>query len=700
MIHTVFSSTPAPEMQAKAELLEYSWRRVKQPGELVRLVASLPGASLPRHRYARVFATLAWSPHPYTGDEFAGYDLAASVLEWLFRERPDGTILLLDADCILLRPVAAEAVPGEALAAPPAEIAQPGDGPFGLGSEFSFLHRFCVDRSLEISQVALPILVHSRDLRRMAARWLELTGLIRSELLATSDGRAAMADRIAYAIAAAEAEVPHVVGDLGADSAGAGPRASIVRHRGAAELDGEKAAGRADSGLKTDPANRGAGLGEALIRLFDEHARWKALGGGLTAVHPRRRAGIRETRVLDRMLLEIPGRQHLLDLNTSAAAIWELCRDDRSLAEIARALCERFDRPFDALLADVEAAAEDLRAAGGLDLCLDEDGAAASGSQPSTRAFGGVSAPGHAGSRIEVPTERFRATLDYGHQPADEAALRRAAEPFRESHRRAAASRRAALSELCAGLAAGPLIVTTFNLGFASLFENWVASCDAREIDVRSRTIVFAIDGAAHALARARGFRSYFEAGSYGEQSAERAGCYGDERYRELMFVKTAAVMDAIDTGRDLLFQDIDLVWLRDPLPGLVASARDRRLDFLFMHDGPNARFQPTYFNTGFFFVRNNEWSRAAWAAVLDNFHWVLAYAQQCVVNVVMSYCQQHGLRAARLGDEVHVNGHVLKGIGGGTGTVPAAAEVVHASWTQDLEEKRRVLEEHGLWFA
>ena len=89
-----------------------------------------------------------------------------------------------------------------------------GDGPFGLGPGFRFLDACCVDRSLALPAVKLPLLIHSSDLRRIAARWLEMMSILRVE---TNVGRAGPrddADAIAYAIAAAEAGVAHTVADF------------------------------------------------------------------------------------------------------------------------------------------------------------------------------------------------------------------------------------------------------------------------------------------------------------------------------------------------------------------------------------------------------------------------------------------------------------------------------------------------------
>src|SRR5205823_3788137 len=104
--------------------------------------------------------------------------------------------------------VASEVAPGHALAAPvPLPCAD--GGPFGLGPGFAFLERVCVDRTLAITPVTLPILIHASDLRRIAVRWLELMAIIRCEAAAAE---AAHADVVAYPIAAAETKVPHGLG--------------------------------------------------------------------------------------------------------------------------------------------------------------------------------------------------------------------------------------------------------------------------------------------------------------------------------------------------------------------------------------------------------------------------------------------------------------------------------------------------------
>ena len=76
----------------------------------------------------------------------------------------------------------------------------------------------------------LPLLIHSRDLLKIAARWLELTGIIHTQV-ETQHGGPDDADRIAYAIAAAEYRVPHKARKLAVDGGDTRPDKPIFHYR-------------------------------------------------------------------------------------------------------------------------------------------------------------------------------------------------------------------------------------------------------------------------------------------------------------------------------------------------------------------------------------------------------------------------------------------------------------------------------------
>jgi hypothetical protein len=352
MISTVFTTSGAHTTDRQRRLLEFSWHRAGQPGELVHLLAAALAEPPPARGLARVITTTPWRHHPYTGDFYPAYDSAAAVLEWLFDDRPGGTVLLVEPSSVLTAPVSIEVEPGRALGAPWPAFPSAESGPFGLGSDFAFLERYCVNSSLPVDAVCLPVLIHARDLRKMAARWLELMSIIRAEA-----GPGLTADRVAYAVAAAEYRIRHQPTDLsvGPDDEASAP---IIDYRTAVTAgDGEvvwnPAAGEPWQAI--DPQRAGAEAGRQLLKVLRDFVEFRDAGGELRILKPQRTPGVREARVADNMVLEIPGRPDSLSLNPSAAAIWQLCDSAHSLLDIASELEARHQLEPGALREDVVA---------------------------------------------------------------------------------------------------------------------------------------------------------------------------------------------------------------------------------------------------------------------------------------------------------------------------------------------------------
>lgn len=369
MIYTVYSPAAHTEnaMQWQAELLGYSWGRARQPGELVHLVAERPGAPIPSHPLARVFETQSWSPHPYTGDLYPPYQKAAALLEWLFVENVEGTVLLLDPTCAFRAPVSEEVKPGQAKGTAWSELPR-GEGPFGLGPDFAFLAGICVDRALELPAVTLPVLIHTTDLRKIAARWLELMSIIRAE---TAGNAAVPADKIAYVIAAAEARIPHAVAELGVSTEAADGTAPILDYR--RPISSRDGTVLWDPGTyrnwdRVDAEAAPPGAGRVFLGLLAELVARRAQGPELALLKPCRHKGVREGKILGSMFLEIPGRADTVSLNSSGAAIWEACNGTRSLAEINQELESRFEMPPGSLRSDIEVVIKRLERIGALKL--------------------------------------------------------------------------------------------------------------------------------------------------------------------------------------------------------------------------------------------------------------------------------------------------------------------------------------------
>lgn len=242
---------------------------------------------------------------------------------------------------------------------------------------------------------------------------------------------------------------------------------------------------------------------------------------------------------------------------------------------------------------------------------------------------------------------------------------------------------------------AGVVTAMTCDAGFFELFRNWVASCDRSGIECRSGTIVFPTDRVTFERAESLGFVAYYDDESVLLSQMTHSGGYGDARWTEYMYHQNWVIDRMLGLGVDLLFQDVDLVWRRDPRPALIDRARSG-VDIQVMYDGPNDRFQPLYANSGFMYFANSAPVRALWAEVYAH-HEMIGYyrSQQEPLNVVLAAYAHRGLEVHVLDETRFANGHLYC-----DGRIaPPDPWVVHHSWTRSLPHKLERFEANGHWF-
>lgn len=243
----------------------------------------------------------------------------------------------------------------------------------------------------------------------------------------------------------------------------------------------------------------------------------------------------------------------------------------------------------------------------------------------------------------------------------------------------------------------GVVTAMTLNHRFGELFENWAASCDAHGIDVRRSTIVMPTDAQAHEMVESLGFVSWFDPQSEMLATMAPSGRYGDDDWVQFMYHQNWVVKQllALPGRPDVLFQDVDLVWRRDPRPYLGGRAR-AGIDLQAMYDGPSPRFQPLYANTGFMYLANTAATRTFWD-VIYAYHDMVAFyrSQQEPLNVVLAIHAQQDLAVEILDDEAFTNG--FRYCGGRT--APTDPMVVHHSWTADINQKLDRYEANGHWY-
>ena len=364
MFYTVFSTNLSPKMQWQSDLLEFSWKRARQEGELIRLCATDEPDNLPAQKYAKCVATTLWDTHPDTGDAWPIYNKPASLLEWVYRDRPEGTVLILDPDCVFRAPVTRRVAPGFPASQDWIDFktgAPSPENPFGLGERFSFLNEYCTRTDQSISPVMIPTLIHTRDLRKIGARWLELCRVIRDNYRGADCDPMWESDMLAYLAACTEYGLQHEPISLGIctnwDPAKV-PDAPIVHYcQRILSTDGKTIFNkhtynpwtRLDGPVELDRDRTVITLINAYID--DE----QGLGAAPAPANSRpfAREDIMEGRVLDEFLLERPQDGSSLWLNSSGKAVWELCDGSLTVEDIATQLGARFAVDYSVILPEV-----------------------------------------------------------------------------------------------------------------------------------------------------------------------------------------------------------------------------------------------------------------------------------------------------------------------------------------------------------
>jgi hypothetical protein len=178
----------------QTELLEHSWLRAGMPGELIRLVGTPNGEKLPQHRAARVIRTGATNTHPRLDGDYTGMNRLHSLAEWLERERPVGTVLILDCDFVFRAPLVRHAEPGRPIGQLWWDFQMGGNWAEAVDSITPGI-------AVRVQNVTWPLLIHTSDLRRIIGRWVEVAARLRKETGAWES------DMVALTVVLAEYEI-------------------------------------------------------------------------------------------------------------------------------------------------------------------------------------------------------------------------------------------------------------------------------------------------------------------------------------------------------------------------------------------------------------------------------------------------------------------------------------------------------------
>ena len=243
------------------------------------------------------------------------------------------------------------------------------------------------------------------------------------------------------------------------------------------------------------------------------------------------------------------------------------------------------------------------------------------------------------------------------------------------------------------------VVVMLFCENFLPLFDTWLMSCERHNINVRDRLITFTLDQTSENRMTGMGIKSCFlDPAQYLPVGNSQA--FGDLQFRRTMLYKNAVILDVLNLGTSVLFQDVDLIWFNDPFTYLNINCSHG--DIWAMYDGPNQLYAPVYANSGFLYIRPTNISKAVFETALGNSTSILqAGGHQSPLNQIFDFFIQHkALHLEILPQHLFLNGHLFNlvtGVGSDAGDWQDNGIVFHYSWTIDRKEKIEKLDKFGM---
>lgn len=290
------------------------------------------------------------------------------------------------------------------------------------------------------------------------------------------------------------------------------------------------------------------------------------------------------------------------------------------------------------------------------------------------------------------------------------------------------------------------VIVLVCNFGQSELLMNFVCSARSRNLDV-SNILVFATDTDTRDLCLGLGIATYYDAVNYADMPKQAAGRYADKTFMAMMMAKVFCVHMTAWLGYDVLFQDVDVIWYKNPLPYFHdKESADKSFDIYFqdeyvigmwifwinenntfllysnacsllLHfilDNPfhcsgnhSLYYAPYSANTGFYYVRSNERTRHFFNSFLLAGDLILSTRSHQVplVALLQEHASMYALQVkifSRAEDDFP-GGHAFHRRREFIIDVMNGAKVpyiFHMSWTLNKQNKVKFFRQMGEWFV
>lgn len=252
------------------------------------------------------------------------------------------------------------------------------------------------------------------------------------------------------------------------------------------------------------------------------------------------------------------------------------------------------------------------------------------------------------------------------------------------------------------------IVVMVCNFGQSELLINFACHARSNNFDT-SAVLVFATDQETADLARSVGLAAYYDERNFESMPSEAARVYGDAKFTAMMVAKIVCVQLISHLGYDFLFQDVDILWYKHPLSDYFAKPDhwSQKYDAIFQDDGGHSvRYTPYSANSGFYYVRHNDRTRAFLNTLLMSSDIILETDshQQAMIAVLTEHVSLYGLRVKVVAREEEdmpggyqwnmKSGKYMKAFFAGE----IKPLIFHMSWTNNKGNKMKYFQQMGSW--
>mmetsp|Transcript_10301 Transcript_10301/g.15808 ORF Transcript_10301/g.15808 Transcript_10301/m.15808 type:complete len:534 (+) Transcript_10301:161-1762(+) len=250
------------------------------------------------------------------------------------------------------------------------------------------------------------------------------------------------------------------------------------------------------------------------------------------------------------------------------------------------------------------------------------------------------------------------------------------------------------------------VVVMVCNKGQSVLLANFACAAKARNLDT-SKILLFASDLYTHHLAQSLGLRSYHHPKLFEDTPEQAAKVYGDHVFKAMMMTKIYAVHMINLLGYDVLFQDTDMIWFKDPLVYFQTRVPSG-FDIYFQDDGQHrSKYAPYSPNTGFYYMRHNKRTQFLMSHLLRMGDVVMNTGshQETMTQLMAEHASWRGLKVKTInrnepdfpcGFHFHERREFMNDFLAGGKVEPY---VFHMSWTEGKEDKIKYLQQISEWY-